>query len=88
MILHQKNQHSTPTHYTMTNNQDSKEFIETGNSFLDLIIKEGLPPGKMNVLVGKSRNVGKSFFAHKMLVEWKKTHRLMKLKRYFNNLDK
>lgn len=65
----------------------NNKWIDTGSSFLDYCIKEGIPSGKISFVAGKSRSVGKSLSAKKILIEWKKTHRIMKLTRYFNNLD-
>ncbi len=61
--------------------------IDAGSSFLDYCIKKGIPSEKISFVVGKPRRFGKSLYSKKFLIEWKKAHRIMKLNRYFNNLD-
>lgn len=70
----------------MTNSE--KIWIKTGNSFLDDYIEKGIPKGKIGIFVGKSRQTGKSMMMYKMMSEWKKTHRQMKLKRIFDIINK
>lgn len=72
------------TSMTKTKEEDSK-WIQTSNYLLDTFIKEGLPTGNVSYVIGKSR-VGKQLYHRKLWLEWRKTNRLMKLKRYFNNL--
>jgi len=73
----------TTTHLTMTN---SNTWIKTGNFLLDDYIEEGIPQGKLTMILGKSRQTGKSMYMMKMLSEWKKANRQMKLKSIFDKL--
>lgn len=76
------------TSMTKTKEEDSK-WIQTSNYLLDTFIKEGLPTGNVSYIISKSRGVGKTLYNHRKLwLEWRKTNRLMKLKRYFNNYGK
>jgi archaellum biogenesis ATPase FlaH len=70
----------------MTKKND--KWIETGNFLLDSYIKNGIPSNNISWVMGKSRRTGKSFIHQKLHLEWKKTYRVMKLKRFFNNLNK
>lgn len=73
-------------HTSMTKINEEPKWLESGNSLLDLFIKQGLPSEKISFVVGKSRNIGKSYTHKRLWMEWKKTNRLMKIKRYFNNI--
>ena len=41
-------------------------WINTGTWFLDQVLQSGIPQGKYNVIVGKSRQTGKSYYTHQM----------------------
>ena len=73
------------THISMTNTE--KTWIKTENSLLNDYIEKGIPKGKIGIIVGKSRQVGKSMYISKMMSEWKKANRQMKLKRIFDIID-
>jgi archaellum biogenesis ATPase FlaH len=63
-------------------------WIKTGNFLLDECIEKGIPQGKLTMMVGKSRQTGKSmYYMSKMMSEWRKTNRQMKLKRIFDIIN-
>jgi len=62
-------------------------WIKTGNFLLDDYIEKGIPQGKLTMIVGKSRQTGKSMYLSKMISEWRKTNRQMKLKRIFDIIN-
>jgi archaellum biogenesis ATPase FlaH len=63
-------------------------WIKTGNFLLDECIEKGIPQGKLTMMVGKSRQTGKSMmYMSKMMSEWIKSNRQMKLKRIFDKLE-
>jgi len=70
----------------MTNSETT--WIKTGNFLLDECIEKGIPQGKLTMMVGKSRQTGKSmYYMSKMMSEWRKTNRQMKLKRIFDIIN-
>jgi archaellum biogenesis ATPase FlaH len=62
-------------------------WIKTGNFLLDECIEKGIPQGKLTMMIGKSIQTGKSMYVSKMMSEWRKTYRQMKLKRIFDKLE-
>jgi archaellum biogenesis ATPase FlaH len=62
-------------------------WIKTGNFLLDECLEKGIPQGKLTMMIGKSRQTGKSMYVSKMMSEWKKTNRQMKLKRIFDIIN-
>jgi len=72
---------------TLTSMTNSNTYIKTGNFLLDDYIEKGIPQGKLTMIVGKSRQTGKSMYLSKMMSEWRKTNRQMKLKRIFDIID-
>jgi archaellum biogenesis ATPase FlaH len=62
-------------------------WIKTGNFLLDECIEKGIPQGKLTMMIGKSRQTGKSMYLSKMMSEWRKTNRQMKLKRIFDIIN-
>ena len=63
-------------------------WIKTGNFLLDECFEKGIPQGKLTMMVGKSRQTGKSMmYLLKMMSEWRKAHRQMKLKRIFDTIN-
>jgi len=62
-------------------------WIKTGNFLLDECIEKGIPQGKLTMMIGKSRQTGKSMYVSKMMSEWRKTYRQMKLKRIFDIIN-
>jgi hypothetical protein len=76
----------------MTN---SNTWIKTGNFLLDECFEKGIPQGKLIMMVGKSRQTGKSMSISaqfdvqrsKMMSEWRKANRQMKLKRIFDTIN-
>jgi len=73
------------THISMTSSETT--WIKTGNFLLDDYIEKGIPQGKLTMIVGKSRQTGKSMYLSKMISEWRKTNRQMKLKRIFDIIN-
>jgi len=74
-------------------NQDkskSQEWIQTGTWFLDEVLKSGIPQGKMNVIIGKSRQTGKSYYTQKMYMRQLKYYmmsiRKQKIKNIINSI--
>ncbi len=54
--------------------------IETSHLF-DEILKGGIPPGKISMIIGKSRQTGKSLYNQNMMIKhWKRTMRIIKIK--------
>ena len=85
---------------TLTSMTNSNTYIKTGNFLLDDYIEKGIPQGKLTMIVGKSRQTGKSMYLSKMMSvvpeaawyasvrsTWRKTNRQMKLKRIFDIID-
>ena len=68
----------------MTN---SNTWIKTGNFLLDDYIEKGIPQGKLTMVLGKSRQTGKSMYMMKMLSEWRKSNRQIKIKSIFDKLE-
>jgi len=68
----------------MTNSETT--WVKTGNFLLDECFEKGIPQGKLTMMVGKSRH-GKSMSISKMMSEWRKAHRQMKLKRIFDTIN-
>jgi len=69
----------------MTNSETT--WVKTGNFLLDECIEKGIPQGKLIMMVGKSRQTGKSMSISKMMSEWRKANRQMKLKRIFDIIN-
>lgn len=69
----------------MTNSETT--WVKTGNFLLDECIEKGIPQGKLTMMVGKSRQTGKSMSISKMMSEWRKANRQMKLKRIFDTIN-
>lgn len=40
----------------------SQDWIQTGTWLLDQVMQSGIPQGKYNVIIGKSRQTGKSYY--------------------------
>ncbi len=47
----------------------SQDWIKTGTWLLDQVMQSGIPQGEMNVIVGKSRQTGKSYFTQEMYLK-------------------
>lgn len=47
----------------------SQDWIKTGTWFLDQVIQSGIPQGQINVIVGKSRQTGKSYYTQEMYLK-------------------
>ena len=61
----------------MTN---SNIYIETSHLF-DEILKGGIPTCKISMIIGKSRQTGKSLYNQNMMIKhWKRTMRIIKIK--------
>lgn len=73
----------------MTNiTEDKDKWTNVGVPLFDECIEKGIPQGKLTMMVGKSRQTGKSmYYMSKMMSEWRKTHRQMKLKRIFDIIN-
>ena len=71
----------------MTNSETT--WIKTGNFLLDECIEKGIPQGKLTMMVGKSSKSmwSSEFHMSKMMSEWRKAHRQMKLKRIFDIIN-
>ena len=69
----------------MTN---SNTYTSSNNSFLDNYFKKGILPGNISMIFGKSRQTGKSLFTQKMIYNWKKANRQMKIKRILDIISK
>lgn len=50
-------------------NSRSQDWIKTGTWLLDEVLKGGIPQGKMNIIVGKSRQTGKSYYTQEMYLK-------------------
>ena len=64
----------------MTN---SNIYIETGNHLFDdeMLKGGGIPTGKISMIIGKSRQTGKSLYNQNMMIKhWKRTMRIIKIK--------
>ena len=63
-------------------------WIPTGISLLDEVLKKGIPSGKLNVIVGKSRQIGATW-AHthatkNLISKWRAERRKEAIKNLFN----
>ena len=81
------NQSKEPVWIETGNQPKEPVWIEKGNHLLDSFIKNGIPSGDVSVIIGKSRSIGSTYNHRKLWLEWRKTYRLMKLKRYFNTIN-
>ena len=68
----------------MTN---SNTWIKTGNFLLDDYIEKEIPQGNISMIIGKSRQTGKSMYMMKMMSEWRKSNRLIKINSIFDKLE-
>ena len=64
------------------------KWIPIGNSLLDEVLKNGIPQGKVNMIIRKSRRIGVSYF-NEIHLNWYKIQmgrekRLETIKRIFN----
>jgi len=53
----------------MDGNKDKSKdqvWINTGTWLLDQVMQNGIPQGGMNVIIGKSRQTGKSYYTQEM----------------------
>jgi len=69
------------------NMTSSNDCIKTGNFLLDQYIEKGIPQGNISMIIGKSRQTGKSMYMIKMMSEWRKSNRLIKIKSIFDKLE-
>lgn len=47
----------------------SQDWIQTGTWLLDQVMQSGIPQGKYNVIIGKSRQTGKSYYTQEMYLK-------------------
>lgn len=47
----------------------SQDWIQTGTWFLDQVMQSGITKGQINVIVGKSRQTGKSYYTQEMYLK-------------------
>lgn len=47
----------------------SQDWIQTGTWLLDQVIQSGIPQGQYNVIVGKSRQTGKSYYTQEIYLK-------------------
>lgn len=47
----------------------SQDWIQTGTWLLDQVMQSGIPQGKYNVIVGKSRQTGKSYYTQEIYLK-------------------
>jgi archaellum biogenesis ATPase FlaH len=60
MIMSQSNQEDK---------SKSQGWIQTGTWLLDQVMQSGIPQGQYNVIVGKSRQTGKSYYTQDMYLK-------------------
>jgi archaellum biogenesis ATPase FlaH len=68
----------------------SQDWIQTGTWFLDQVIQSGIPKGQINVIVGKSRQTGKSYYTQeiylKQLRYYMMSRRKQKIKKIIDSI--
>ncbi len=47
----------------------SQDWIQTGTWLLDQVMQNGIPQGKYNVIIGKSRQTGKSYYEQEIYLK-------------------
>lgn len=47
----------------------SQDWIQTGTWLLDQVMQSGIPQGQYNVIVGKSRQTGKSYYTQEIYLK-------------------
>ena len=60
MIMSQSNQEDK---------SKSQDWIQTGTWLLDQVMQSGIPQGKYNVIIGKSRQTGKSYYTQEIYLK-------------------
>ena len=62
-------------------------WIPTGISLLDVVLQKGIPSGKLNVIVGKSRQIGATwahtYSTQKLISKWRAERRKEAIKNLF-----
>ena len=66
----------------------TENWIPTGVSMFDELLKQGIPSGKLNLIVGKSRQIGATwahtFATKKLHSKWRSERRKEVIKNFFN----
>lgn len=68
----------------------SQDWIQTGTWLLDQVMQSGIPQGKYNVIIGKSRQTGKSYYTQeiylKQLRYYMMSRRKQKIKKIIDSI--